>query len=340
MQNNPLFLLKFQDEPLHLRKPAFCCIGIAPTCMLRCKMCFFWKNKYIKNQAEPALNEWYSFIDHLVGLNDSTIEINLAGGEPLADERNLALVRFASKKGLCTSLNSNGFLLDKEMVYEIADSGLNLLVISLDSNDKNTHDFLRGVDGSYDRVMRAISYLERYARKLEIWIQSIILEKNLDGIIRLTEWVNAHNKIKRIVFQAIAQPFGTPLVNGWHNKSEFDFLWPQDIKKAHGVIDELIRLKKAGYKITNSVAQLETFKGYFERPEQPIKTTGCNVDFYMNVNHLGDVYMCTRKEPIGNIRKDSPNDIWYSEAANRVREEIKNCRINCHHLINCCYEEE
>jgi hypothetical protein len=60
----------------------------------------------------------------------------------------------------------------------------------------------------------------------------------------------------------------------------------------------------------------------------------------MNINHLGEAYMCTRKEPIGNIRKNHPHDIWYSEAAERVRGQIKKCRINCHHVINCCYEEE
>jgi MoaA/NifB/PqqE/SkfB family radical SAM enzyme len=303
-------------------------------------MCFFWRDKYIKSPEEPTLNEWYNFLDHLVYLKDNKLEINLAGGEPLADERNLALVRFASQKSFYTSLNSSGFLIDKEMAYKIADSGLNLAVISLDSINKNTHDFLRGVDGSYDRVMRAISYLDKCSRNLEIWILAIILEKNLDDIIRLAEWVNAHDRIRRILFQAIAQPFNTPFVDEWHNKSEYNFLWPQDIKKVHEVIDELIRLKKAGYKITNTVSQFETFKRYFQRPSDFIKKTRCNVDFYMNINNLGDVYMCIRRGSIGNIKKDDPDDIWYSEAANRVREEIKNCQINCHHLINCCYEEE
>jgi MoaA/NifB/PqqE/SkfB family radical SAM enzyme len=138
------------------RKPTFCCIGIAPVCMLRCKMCFFWQNQHAQSPQEPTLHEWYDCINHLVGLNEKGIEINLAGGEPLSDERNLALVRYGSKKGLFTSLNSNGFLIDKDMAQALADSGLNLLVLSLDSVDKNTHDFLRGVDGSYDRVIRAI----------------------------------------------------------------------------------------------------------------------------------------------------------------------------------------
>ncbi|HTY45164.1 MAG TPA: radical SAM protein [Patescibacteria group bacterium] len=334
MENNP------QGAPAPIRKPTFCCIGIAPACMLRCKMCFFWQNQYRKDPQEPTLYDWYDFIDQLADLHDRKIEINLAGGEPLSDKRNLALVRFGSKKGLFTSLNSNGFLINKGMAQALADSGLNLLVISLDSIDRNTHDFLRGVTGSYDRVMRAIDYFDKCPGHLQIWIQAIILERNLEHIIKLTEWVQAHRRIKRIVFQAVAQPFNTPLVDGWQHKKEYSALWPQDIAKVQEALDELIRFRRAGYKITNTVAQLETFKRYFQKPTEFIKAAGCNVDFYMNINHLGQVYMCTRKEPIGHIKQGHPHQIWYSETAARVRNQIRQCRLNCHHLINCCYEEE
>ncbi len=340
MRYKTSFYPKVKSEHLSTRKPTFCCIGIAPVCMLRCKMCFFWKNKYVNIQEEVTLNEWYNFIDLLADLGSNAIEINLAGGEPLLDERNLALVSFSAKKGLYTSISSNGFLIDKEMAHKIADSGLSVIGISLDGINKNTHDFLRGIDGCYNKIMQGLNYLDRYCNNLTIGIQTIILEKNLDEIIKLTEWVNEHKRIRYIVFQAIAQPFNTPFDAEWYNKSEYRFLWPQDVKKANTILDELIRLKKMAYKISNSVSQLEAFKKYFENPSDFIKKDGCNVNFYMNINQFGDVFMCTRKETIGNIKKDNPKDLWYSEKAHQVREEIKKCKVNCHHLINCCYEEE
>lgn len=60
----------------------------------------------------------------------------------------------------------------------------------------------------------------------------------------------------------------------------------------------------------------------------------------MNIDQFGNVYMCRLKEPIGNIKEDSPKDMWYSKRASQSREEIKSCKVNCHVLINCCYEEE
>lgn len=340
MQDKPAYFLKSESYVSNIRRPAFCCIGLSTLCFLRCKMCFIWKAQYVKSLEEPTLNEWYNFIELLGDLTDNLIEINVSGGEPLLDERNLALVSFSAKRGFPTSMPTNGFLIDEEMAHKITDSGLNAIEISLDGINKDTHDFLRGVEGCYDKVMQAISYLDKYRDNLEIGILTTISEQNLDEIIQLTECVNKDERTETIIFQAIAQPFNTAFDCEWYNKSEYNFLWPKDIKKANAVINELIRLKKIGYKISNPISQLEVFKRYFENPQDFVKETRCNVDFYMNINQFGDVFLCVRKEPIGNIKTDNPKDMWYLERANRVREEIKNCRVNCHHLLNCCYEEE
>jgi len=52
------------------------------------------------------------------------------------------------------------------------------------------------------------------------------------------------------------------------------------------------------------------------------------------------VYLCFFKEKIGNIRETTPQEMWESEAAIRVREEIKRCKHNCELLVNCYYEDE
>ncbi len=341
MQDKPESFVKLQSAPRIIPKAIFCCIGIAPVCILKCKMCFFWKNKYVKTAQEPTLGEWYNFIGLLADINGNAVEINLAGGEPLLDERNLMLVSFAAKKGIYTSLSSNGFLIDKDMACRISESGLDVIGISLDGIDKKTHDFLRGTEGSYDKIMQGIDYLERYCGNITIGIQTVILENNLDEIIRLTEWVNGHRRIRYIIFQAIEQPFNTPFDVEWYKKIEYNSLWPQDINKAHTIIDELIRLKETGYKISNPISQLKVFKAYFANPHEFIKKTECNVGHhYMNINQFGDVFICPRKGSIGNIKRLKPQELWYSEIAGQIRNEMDRCKNNCHHLLNCCYEEE
>ncbi len=303
-------------------------------------MCFAWKNSCVKNGEEPSLNEWRNFISFLAELSDNSIEMNFSGVEPLADERNLALIAFSSRCGLPTSMHTSAFLMDEEMARKIADTGLNEITISLDGITKDTHDFLRGVEGCYDKAIQAIGYLSKYCTNLRIGIGTIILERNMDEIARLAEWANRHERIGCIAFQAIAQPFFTPADDEWYNKSEYGFLWPKDLKKVHAVIDELIRLKTIGYKIGNSISQLLVFKKYFSSPNKFIKKNKCNVDFYMDVNQFGEVRMCNRRQIIGNIKRDQPKDMWYSKEANEVRKQAKNCNLNCHLLVNCVYEEE
>jgi MoaA/NifB/PqqE/SkfB family radical SAM enzyme len=339
MQDKPLDFLKSQNDLLEIHKPAFCCISVSSACPLKCKMCSLWKNGYSKSTQEPTLDEWSGFIEQAAELSDHFLEIGFAGGEPLLDERNLALIKVSSAKGLVTSMPTNGFLIDREMALKIADSGLSAIGISLDGIHRSTHDFLRGVEGCYDRVMQAISCLGKTHNSPKIGILTAISGKNIDEVVELAKWVNVDSRIQTIVFQAIIQPFNTPPDSRWYNRSEYSFLWPQDIQKVRCALDELIGLKQAGYKLSNSVAQLESFKRYFADPGAFVKNAACNADFYMHADQLGNLYICPQKKSIGNIKKDNLRDLWYCAAANQIREEIRGCGLNCHHLLNVLYQE-
>ena len=106
---------------------------------------------------------------------------------------------------MCT----NGFLINDKIAHKEVKSGLNVIIISLDGMSKDTHDFIRGVSGCYEGVMHAIGYLNKIRGDLSIGIQTIILEKNLDEIVKIVEWVNEDKRIGFINFQAIACPFDT-----------------------------------------------------------------------------------------------------------------------------------
>ncbi len=331
--------LYLKDNLLDTRKPSYFSVEVSSRCIMKCKMCYAWKKKYEKDLRLPTLNEWACFMDLLSGFNDNAVKMNFSGAEPLADKMSLKVADLAAKKGFFTMMCTNGFLVDQQMVRDIVEAGLKVVIISLDGAHSSTHDFLRGKRGAYDRVMQAIEFLSDYKDKIEIGIQTIILEKNMDEIIELTDFINRDDRVKFINFQAVANPFGSPLDKTWHKKHKYDFLWPQDTIKAHRLIDDLIRLKKSGYKISNRMPQLEMFKRYFEDPRSFIRRDRCNVDFYMSVDQLGDVYMCWLKKPIGNIMRNNPKEIWYSAEADQRRKEIRSCKTNCHLLVNCGYEE-
>lgn len=318
----------------YTKSPKVCSIRIVNTCFMKCKMCYSWKKK--KTPQELDNEEWKKFMESLKEIVPSGIPISFGGsGEPLAREGILDLIEFAIKKGFIAQIATNGYLIDEIMAKRLSDAGLQGVAISLDSIKEQTHDFLRGVDGTFGHVMRAVDYLRK--NKVGISFMATIMGKNLDEIIGLVKWA-AQEKIG-VRFQAVTKPFDTDLDDNWYKRDEWKFLWPYDAGKVKEVIDELIKLKGLGYEILNPFGQLEVFKAYFENPHKPYRLRRCNLgDYLMNIDIYGNLNPCLAMGIWGNIKEMHIRDIWFSEKAGSFREKIYNCQRPCHYLINCFYE--
>lgn len=321
-------------------KPGFCCFGIVDSCMLRCKMCHKWKDDILIQdpKAVPTMAEWKKSVDSLKEITEPGFLINFGGGEALLKKDLLELVRYCKDRGFRTNIATNAYIIDEDMAKRIADSGLDSVNISLDSLDEKIHDYLRGVPGVYKSVMKAIEYLDRYCSNFEIEICSVIYDINQDGIIDLAKWADSDDRINWIVFMVPMQPNNTLLDNSWYQRKEFDLLWPKDPQKACGIIDELLRLKAEGCKVSNQVCQMEAFKNYLRYPSRFVKKSKCNLDRAIHISSIGDIYICYRWALLGNIKADDLGEIWYSEAADEVRKNIETCADNCHFLLNCYFE--
>ena len=321
-------------------KLEFVCFGITDDCTLRCKMCNKWKEDiFIKRKtAEPTLRDWKKCVNSLSRIADRPLQINFGGGEPLLKKDIFDIIKFSRSKKLDTNIATNGYLIDEIMAKKIADCGLNSVIISLDSLNEDTHDYLRGTSGVYSRVMNAIDNLERCGKGIYKGICCAIYDKNLEDILRLAEWVDKDSRLNSIYFMAAMQPNNTLLDSSWRKKEEFGFLWPKDSKKACSLIDEIIKLKNNNFKISNSVCQLEAFKSYYACPERFVKNTKCNMDAALHISSCGDIFLCYRWGLLGNIKSDDLVDVWYSEKAEKVRQDIATCKDNCHFLLNCFFK--
>ena len=316
------------------KKPIFCDLIITEKCMLKCRMCNMWQSK--NDFDSPEIDVWKAFIDSFSDFVEDNAQVQFVGGEPLIKKGLLDFIKHTARKGLSTTMTTNGYLIDKDMADDIAGSGLNTLVFSLDSIRKETHDFLRGVNGTYDRVMNAIELLGKLRNdSLRIHIVTTIMQQNLDDLLELAGWVNGNNVIDSISFQAVMQPFFTPQDNEWYKNEKFLALWPKDMNKVCYVLDSLAGLKNNGYKINNPAPQFKTFKSYFEHPERFVKASRCNLGYNsVSVNTAGKIFLCLSMDPIGDIRdKKSMQEVWFSNQAQRVRESIKNCKNNCKYKI-------
>jgi MoaA/NifB/PqqE/SkfB family radical SAM enzyme len=330
-----------------LQRPNSCILLLTLRCHLQCKMCYLWTNKDDPEQC-PSFDEWRAVIDSIDTWAEKPFTIIFGGGEPLLyKERLAALIQYAHEKGFRTSLATSGYDLDKETVRALANAGLDYLALTLYSLKPKTQDFLRGVPGSLRRVKKAIKWFSLYGPQVEIAIDTVLMGPNMREVIDLTRWVQRSRHISRISFQTIMQPFHTPPEARWYETERYRFLWPQDVEQMCVLIDQLkemkaCRSKKGNSKIANELSQLDVFKEYFRNPDHFIKHEGCPVfdNGNFGIAPDGSITLCPYMQPIGNIRQQALPDVWTSEEARARRSEIRSCAQNCHHIMNCWYEEE
>jgi len=311
-------------------------ISLNSTCNFRCRMCNIWQSSGDAEKLDLA--KCREIIDSLYKFKVKGVR--LSGGEPFLVPWALDLARYISDKGYHSVITTNGSMINSAFAQKIINSGISNVNISLDGHSARIHDSCRNAAGSFRKIIDAVGYLS-VRKDLSIGINTVISNMNLEGIIPLTQMVQDDKRISHIYFMAVMQPFGSSPEKEWYLKEEFRYLWPQDPEKVNGILNRLIELKKEGYKINNSPGQLKTFAGYFKEPLNFSKKMKCNLgEEAVEVNQLGDVYLCYYYESIGNVFEDDLFDIWNSKKASRVREKIKDCRQNCNLLVNCYFEED
>lgn len=323
-------------------KPKVCNLSITLSCMLRCKVCYHWQNDE-RNIKRPNLDEWEKFIHSFRGEVASGFTVVFGGGEPLLFPKELVeLISFSSQLGFRTALATSGHTINENFARQLAQSGLNNIDLTIFSLNNKIHDFIRGIDGSLERTLMAIDCLGQFKETLKIGINTIIMKPSLDGLLELTEWVNNDPRLLGIYYQVIMHPFHTPFVEDWYKTEDYRFLWPEDFSKLGPLIDNIISLKQKGYHIANPISQFAIFKAFFRNPSNFIKTFTCNLTNgrFLTINSDGSVALCPYLESLGKITESGFSQLWYSDRADKIREKIDQCKINCHHLINCWYEEE
>lgn len=106
--------------------------------------------------------------------------VNFGGGEPLLRRDLLELAAVARKAGLSLSMNSNGWLIDRETAAALKNAGFSKVGISIDSHLPEVHDRFRGVEGSHDRAVAALGHLASVG--IATSISTVICRINNDTI--------------------------------------------------------------------------------------------------------------------------------------------------------------
>jgi MoaA/NifB/PqqE/SkfB family radical SAM enzyme len=112
------------------------------------------------------------------------------GGEPLLVPELFEYIAYARTKGLSTRCDTNGLLLNEEMVVRLKKAGLDEIGISIDSLNEEIHDKNRGVKGTLNKALSGLSYCGKH--NLKCYISTIATSLSLKNgdfrkIVRFAE---------------------------------------------------------------------------------------------------------------------------------------------------------
>jgi MoaA/NifB/PqqE/SkfB family radical SAM enzyme len=169
--------------------PSFLTFSVNNYCNQLCKTCNIWKNNPVEEKKkELKLDE----IERIFSQFPKIFWLTITGGEPFLRRDLVEIVKIAYEKSKVNvlTITTNGSLPDiiEKDVKEILRSCKNLTLIvnvSVDG-DRELHDKIRGVEGSFDKAVETIEKLKKIkSRRLIVGINSVISIFNVDKLYNL-----------------------------------------------------------------------------------------------------------------------------------------------------------
>jgi mycofactocin biosynthetic radical S-adenosylmethionine protein MftC len=310
-------------------KPSGVQIGITDRCNLSCLHCDIWKKP---KREELSSSQW---IKILVSLKKwlGPFRLDISGGEPFLKNDILDIIDFCRKNEIHVVITTNATLLNPKIINKLSHIKSLTLNISIDGVNSDTHDYLRNNEGVYDKAMDALLEFKKNKRICYITMATILMGFNIEEVMPLIKKLMVDNLADAINFQALDHNFSAAYDQAWFKENK---MWPSGDKKDIflSTLDGIIRIKKAGAHIYNSIDQLESMRNYFNDPLQSVngKCNTGNINFIMNP--CGDVLLCWNMAPVGNMVNGDPKKIWHSALAEKRRKDISHCVRTCR-ILNC-----
>lgn len=292
--------------------PTDMCIIVTYRCPMQCQMCNIWQNPTIK-EKEITLAE----IEKL----PSVKFVNITGGEPFVREDLEEIIEVCFHKSPRVVISTSGWFEDRiiRMAKRFPNIGIRISIEGL----SHKNDELRGREGGFDKGLRTLLRLK------DMGIKDIGF-----GIT-----VSNHNSADMLSLYQLSKSLGMEFATAaFHNSyyfhkddnyiinkdevcSNFKTLMEWQLKEKH---------PKSWFRAYFNMGLIN----YIQGKPRLLPCEAGMVNFF--VDPYGEIYPCNGleekfwKQSMGNIRQANTfNEIWQSEQADKVRQQVKNCPKHC-----------
>ena len=242
--------------------------------------------------------------------------VKLTGGEPLLHPHFTRFLDVVQREGLKLTIETNGLLCTPEIAAEIAKIPSRFVSVSIDGTDAATHEWVRGVPGSFNAACQAVRNLVAAGIKPQVIFTIMrINAAQIDAIVTMVEALGA-GSLKFNVVQPTAR--GEKLHENQETLS----------------IADLIKL---GRHVEQDLAPKTKLKLFFHYPHafKTLKNiahgdgcTACGIFGILGVIASGQYALCGIGEQMpelvfGTVGKDKLEKVWRDNATlNAIREGL------------------
>jgi len=255
-------------------------MGVTFDCQCNCAKC---SSVLMRNSQRDklSLSQLKEAAKDIISLG--TLQINLTGGEPLLNENIFEIIKCFQPHKVFITINTNGLLLNQNMIDRLEVAGVDIIKISIDSPVEEEHDRSRDYKGCFKKTINALAYIKKKKRILG-QISTVCIKENLnsDRIWKLVKIAKDYNALLGLTIPAAS--------GKWLNNK--DILLD---KKEREVLKKLIR-----------VAHVirDTDEAYLRS-----RCPAGSEEFYLTC--YGDIIPCPLIQiSFGNVKDESVRAIW------------------------------
>ena len=303
--------------------PEFLSLIITMRCNFRCQSCSIWQKPH-----DDELNEdsWKEIISKLPDTLKPNTFVEINGGEPLArKDLTFFLIKELKKRFKKVTLNSNGLLINEEILEELGEAGLDTIKISFYSLKKEKHNSLRGHPLAFEHAKKAIDLIFKSNINLEVGL--LVTSENIKDAPALIEYLQKLQNVS-IILQPLDEIIESKESKDLSSNKLISNLWPEknDVNKFFDwVVDNNGSIK-------NSTANIKAIRQYYLNPNEILKYRCFAGQRNLVVYPNGDVTFCFKGGIIGNLEKRDVGQIIRN--ATDERKKIKHCKKYCR-IVGC-----
>lgn len=277
-------------------------------CNAKCTMC----NRY----KVPSKPEEEISIETIKKLPEMYFT-NITGGEPFIRDDLKDIVRELLKKSDRIVISTNGFFTDRivELCKEFPQVGIRISIEGLEK----TNNEIRGLDDGFNRGYTTLKKLVDMGMK-DVGFGMTVQDRNAADLVTLYN-----------ISDELGMEFATASL---HNS--FYFVESNNIIKDRLTVAQ--NFEDLVNRLLDSNSPKKWFRAYFNHglinyifSQKRLLPCDMSFDTFF-IDPYGDVMPCNgtkEKQVMGNLNRQSWEELWNSEQAEKVRSFVRNCDRNC-----------